>query len=130
MFPYLCVFVCKITLLTRGYMYIAHLVTILVCSLWILAYLTCSATHMYNLLAFHLVQNDSLKDNQPCGYFAKYYISSLDTVFTPAWYSGVCYFFPYSSHCQSISIMASVKQITAKKHGDKPKAKSCGHWIN
>ena len=26
--------------------------------------------------------------------------------------------------------MSSIKNITARKHADKPKARSCGHWIN
>ena len=76
-----------------------------------------------------MVQNDFLASHY-CGYFIKCCKLSLDTVsVTPAWYSGVYFHFPHPPYCHTVT-MSSVKQITARKHADKPKARSYGHWIN
>ena len=56
-----------------------------------------------------------------------------DTVtVTPAWYTGVfLHVLPQRYCCEPNSTaMSSVKQITGRRHADKPKAKAYGHWIN
>ena len=97
-------------------MFIAQTELIFLWILWILADVDCSAHHVCSRSATRLYQN-VLKASYSCGYLSYFYNTILDNLCqsSPEWYPGVIY-----TQTPDCIAMSSVKNITARRHADKP----------